>query len=67
LLAAFVGSLIGAGVMSLVLGLIFIMVGGSFEGSAAIGGVTVGLPLGGIGGFLLGGWLVLRFWRPAAP
>jgi hypothetical protein len=52
--------------MSLVLGLIFIIIGSSFEGSAAIGGVTVGLPLGGIGGFLLGGWLVLRFWRPPA-
>ena len=30
-----------------------------------MGGVTVGLPLGGIIGFLLGGWLVLRYWRPA--
>jgi len=51
-------------VLALTLGLLFIMIGGSFEGSAAIGGVTVGLPLGGIIGFLLGGWLVLRYWRP---
>jgi hypothetical protein len=60
-----VGAIIGAGVMAMVLGILFTMIGGSFEGSAAIGGVTVGLPLGGILGFLLGGWLVLRFWRPA--
>jgi len=53
--------------MAMTLGILFTMIGGSFEGSAAMGGVTVGLPLGGIGGFLLGGWLVLRYWRPAAP
>ncbi len=66
LLAAAAGALIGAGVMVMVLGILFTMIGGSFEGSAAMGGVTVGVPLGGILGFLLllGGWLVLRFWRP---
>lgn len=58
--------MIGAGVMAMTLGILFTMIGGSFEGSAAMGGVTVGLPLGAILGFLLGGWLVLRFWRPAA-
>ena len=31
---------------------------------ALIGVIT--RPLGAILGFLLGGWLVLRFWRPAA-
>ena len=58
--------MIGAGVMAMTLGILFTMIGGSFEGSAAIGGVTVGVPLGGILGFLLGGWLVLRFWHPTA-
>lgn len=52
--------------MSMVLAIVFTMIWGAFEGSAAMGGVTVGLPLGGMLGFLLGGWLVLRFWRPAA-
>jgi Na+/glutamate symporter len=50
--------------MAMALGILFTMIGGSFEGSAAIGGVTVGLPLGGIIGILIGGWLVLHFWRP---
>ena len=58
--------MIGAGVMSMVLAIVFTMIWGAFEGSAAMGGVTVGLPLGGIAGFVLGGWLVLRFSRPAA-
>ena len=31
----------------------------------AMGGVTVGLPLGAIAGFVIGGWLVLHFWKPA--
>lgn len=51
--------------MAMLLGILFTTFGGSFEGSAAMGGVAVGLPLGGIIGFLLGGWLVLHFWRPA--
>ncbi len=50
----------------MVLGILFTAIWGSFEGTAALGGVTVGLPLGGLIGFFLGGWLVLRFWRPAA-
>lgn len=65
LLAALVGACLGAGVMALGLGLLFTAIGGSFEGSAAMGGVAVGLPLGGVLGFGLGGWLLLRFWKPA--
>ena len=51
--------------MAMILAIVFTAIWGAFEGSAAMGGVTVGLPLGGIIGFLLGGWLVLHFWRPA--
>jgi len=65
LLAALVGACLGAGVMALGLGLLFTAIGGSFEGSAAMGGVAVGLPLGGVLGFGLGGWLLLRSWKPA--
>ncbi len=64
-MAALVGACIGAGVMAMGLGLLFTAIGGSFEGSAAMGGVAVGLPLGGVLGFGLGGWLLLRFWKPA--
>ena len=45
--------------------MIFTAIYGGFEGSAAMGGVAVGLPFGGLFGFLLGFWLVLHFWRPA--
>jgi hypothetical protein len=48
----------------MILAILFTAIWGAFEGSAAMGGVTVGLPLGGIIGFLIGGWLVLHFWRP---
>jgi len=65
LLAALVGACIGAGVMAMGLGLLFTAIGGSFEGSAAMGGVAVGLPLGSVPGFGLGGWLLLRSWKPA--
>jgi hypothetical protein len=64
-MAALAGACIGAGVMAMGLGLLFTAIGGSFEGSAAMGGVAVGLPLGGVLGFGLGGWLLLRFWKPA--
>lgn len=64
-MAALVGACIGAGVMAMGLGLLFTAIGGSFEGSAAMGGVAVGLPLGSVLGFGLGGWLALRSWKPA--
>ncbi len=53
----------------MVLAIVFTAIWGSFEGSAAMGGVTVGLPLGAVFGFAIGGWLVLHFWKlqPAPP
>lgn len=50
------------------LAVIFTAIWGGFEGSAAMGGVTVGLPLGAIAGAVLGFWLIFRLkhWtRPA--
>ena len=69
LLAALVCACIGAGVMAMGLAILFTAIWGSFEGAAAMGGVTVGIPLGGLIGFGLGGWLVLHFWKtqPARP
>ncbi len=51
--------------MASFLAIVFTEVQGSFEGAAAMGGVTVGLPLGGVLGFVLTLWLVLRLWKPA--
>jgi hypothetical protein len=61
---ALVGACIGAGLMAMGLAILFTAIWGPFEGSAAMGGVTVGLPLGGLIGFGLGGWLILHFWKP---
>ena len=47
------------------LAILFTAIWRGFEGSAAMGGVTVGLPLGAIAGFVIVGWLVLHFWKPA--
>ena len=63
--AALLGAVVGAGLLAMALAIIFTAVWGGFEGSAAMGGVTVGLPLGAIAGFVIGGWLVLHFWKPA--
>ena len=51
--------------MAMGLAILFTAIWGSFEGSAAMGGVSVGLPLGGLLGFGIGGWLVLHFWKPS--
>ena len=51
--------------MAMGLAILFTAIWGSFEGSAAMGGVSVGLPLGGLLGFGIGAWLVLHFWKPA--
>ena len=48
------------------LAILFTAIWGAFEGSAAMGGVTVGLPLGAVLGFGLGIWLVLRLTRRPA-
>lgn len=49
--------------MAMGLAILFTAIWGSFEGSAAMGGVSVGLPLGGLLGFGIGAWLVLHFWK----
>ncbi|MCX7363683.1 MAG: hypothetical protein NTV97_17805 [Alphaproteobacteria bacterium] len=46
--------------LAFALGLLFTAIAGSFEGTAALGGVTVGVPLGAILGFILGFWLIFR-------
>jgi Na+/glutamate symporter len=50
--------------MAMGLAILFTAIWGAFEGSAAMGGMTVGLPLGGLLGFGIAAWLVLRFWKP---
>lgn len=63
LLAGAALAIVGAGAMAMTLGILFTAIGGSFEGSAAMGGVALGLPLGTILGFVLGFWLVFRLKR----
>ncbi|NQW51017.1 MAG: hypothetical protein HQ465_07250 [Rhodospirillales bacterium] len=64
LLAALVGAGMGTGLTAMGLAILFTAIWGPFEGSAAMGGVTVGLPLGGLLGLGLGASLALRFWKP---
>ena len=54
----------GAGLTAMGLAILFTAIWGPFEGSAAMGGETIGLPLGGLLGLGLGAWLALRFWKP---
>ncbi|WP_289296923.1 hypothetical protein [uncultured Reyranella sp.] len=63
-MAALVGACIGAGVMAMGLGLLLTLISGSF-GWAAMNGAMMGLLQGSVLGFGLGGWLVLRSWKPA--
>jgi hypothetical protein len=65
LLAALVGAVAGAAGMSFLLAEIFTAIDGPFEGAAAMGGFTVGMPLGGIIGAGVGLWLVLRQKAPS--
>jgi len=46
--------------MAALLAVVFTAIWGGFEGAAAMGGVTTGLPLGALIGFGLGVWLALR-------
>jgi len=52
--------------MGAALAILFTAIWGGFEGSAAMGGFTAGLPLGAGLGFALGLWLVLRIGRRRA-
>jgi hypothetical protein len=65
LLAGLVGAIAGAGLVGMGLAALFTAIYGSFEGSAAMGGVTIGMPLGGIIGVVLGLWLTLRKGAPS--
>ena len=60
LLAGIIGAIAGAGGLGMLLAVIFTSIYGTFEGSAAMGGFTIGMPLGAIVGFGLGIWLVMR-------
>jgi hypothetical protein len=51
---------VGAAVGGMGLGILFTAIWGGFEGSAAMGGFTVGVPLGAIVGTGLTIWLMLR-------
>lgn len=59
-LAGIVGAIAGAAGLGFLLAFIFTQIYGTFEGSAAMGGFTIGVPIGAIAGFALGLWLVLR-------
>jgi hypothetical protein len=56
LLAGVLGAIVGGAVFSIGLAMFFTACWGSFEGSAAMGGFTVGLPLGALIGVGLGLW-----------
>jgi hypothetical protein len=60
LLAGLVGAVAGAGGLGFLLAYILTAIYGGFEGSAAMGGFSIGMPLGAIIGFGLGIWLVMR-------
>jgi len=60
LLAGIVGAVAGAGGLGFLLAYILTAIYGPFEGSAAMGGFSIGMPLGAIIGFGLGIWLVMR-------
>jgi hypothetical protein len=64
LLAGILGALAGAGGLGMLLAYVFTAIYGPFEGSAAMGGFGIGMPLGGIIGFGLGIWLVMRSTAP---
>ena len=58
--AALFGAFVGAAVLAMALGILATKLGGTFEGSAAMGGATVGGIGGAAIGFGLSLWLVLR-------
>jgi hypothetical protein len=64
LLAGIIGAIAGAGGLGVLLAVVFTSIYGTFEGSAAMGGFTIGMPLGAVIGFGLGIWLVMRSTAP---
>ena len=65
LLAGIIGAIAGGAGLGMLLAFIFTEIWGTFEGSAAMGGFSIGMPLGAIIGFGLGLWLVLRAGAPS--
>ena len=59
-MAGVLGAFVGAAVLAMALGVLATKLGGTFEGSAAMGGATVGGIGGGATGVALSLWLVLR-------
>ena len=64
LVAGIIGAVAGGGGLGMLLAFIFTEIWGTFEGSAAMGGFSIGMPLGAIIGFIVGIWLIMR---PGAP
>jgi len=69
-LAGLIGGLVGAALLTIVIADMDQAIEGSFEGGYAWFGLMLGVPIGGIGGFILCFWLVRRTGakpqRPAA-
>jgi hypothetical protein len=59
-LAGLVGGLVGAAILTYVIADADQAIEGSFEGGYAWFGLILGVPIGGIGGFVLCFWLVRR-------
>jgi hypothetical protein len=64
LLAGIIGAIAGGGGLGVLLAVVFTSIYGIFEGSAAMGGFTIGMPLGAVIGFGLGIWLAMRSTAP---
>jgi hypothetical protein len=65
IVASLAGAVAGAAGLGFLLAYIFTEMYGTFEGSAAMGGFSIGMPLGALIGFGLGLWLVLRAKAPS--
>jgi hypothetical protein len=65
IVASLAGAVAGAAGLGFLLAYIFTEMYGTFEGSAAMGGFSIGMPLGAIIGFGLALWLVLRAKAPS--
>ncbi len=59
IVASLAGAVAGAAGLGFLLACVFTEMYGTFEGSAAMGGFTIGMPLGAIIGFGLALWLIV--------
>ncbi|HLG46796.1 MAG TPA: hypothetical protein VKY24_11200 [Reyranella sp.] len=62
LLAGLIGGLVGAVVLASAIADADQAIEGSFEGGYAWFGLILGVPIGGVGGFVLSFWLVRKLW-----